>query len=926
MNKERIDEFILALNEEIAVLKHGNGKNAHVVSNGCYMRKTSDFFVYTFYLESSLFKMDEAPAEIEINGQIYEAHVLASQGQEIEIGVTVELPKKIPEAMLRINTWFVWEQLKKKYEKYLRKEDDHDFTLSEAVFTGEDEIISSMLPQYSPSKNPPNDAQKKAIEASFSHKISVIWGPPGTGKTKTIAMAIEAHLRAGRRVLLVSHANNAVDEALESVAIHLKATSFYQEGKMIRIGVPQEKLMQRLEQKCPLVFPEKIVEHLGSALFKEKIKIQKEKEQIENDIQKLNMVIGQYHEYQESAQHIATINTSLAEYHQNYQKEIKSYNALIHEKDVLCAKLRDAHSAGTIKRIIFGLSPQKLQETLSDIENRVYIQKGLIREIDVESKRLHNIVVARVTQQEKLQKMLKENLNRIKIHIHDISVRKESYEAKIKHITIRIGAIDKELGEIEGSIVKNAKFIATTLTKTHFARQLSDVLFDVMILDEASMAPLPSVYWALGHCTLAATIVGDFMQLPPIALSPGKYAKKWLRRSIFSILNITTIEHATIDPRVSLLNIQYRMAPGISCIPRELFYKNLIDDGRKKEDFYYNDSISTAPLVLLDTSIVNPWCSKIKGGGRFNVYNALLCVTLAQKILHNDPHCSIGIVTPYNAQAKLIGKIAKDDGLLEHVHISTIHRFQGGQEQVIIFDSVEGPVEKIAPMLDEMRGYDSDAPLLLNVAITRAQNRFYFIGHIEYLNKQLTMGCVLEKIVQYMEREAQIIIADTIVTSHFATDFEKYIDVLSQEQLPMKIESESSIYNEQNFWPNFLYDVTQAKKRIIIYSPFITAVRTKYFIDRFYILKNNGVDITIYTSTPNNMSDPEKIENVITYLKKMGITVIVRPHMHEKIIIIDDEIVWEGSLNVLSHRDTHEHMRRIVSKNAVNELLYSLRE
>ena len=84
-------------------------------------------------------------------------------------------------------------------------------------------------------------------ESSFSSQLAIIWGPPGTGKTKTIATAIEAHLNAGRRVLLVSHANNAVDEALEDVADQLKANPLYLEGKLVRLGKPQEEHLKILE-------------------------------------------------------------------------------------------------------------------------------------------------------------------------------------------------------------------------------------------------------------------------------------------------------------------------------------------------------------------------------------------------------------------------------------------------------------------------------------------------------------------------------------------------------------------------------------------------------------------------------------------------------------------------------------------------------
>lgn len=42
--------------------------------------------------------------------------------------------------------------------------------------------------------------------------------------------------------------------------------------------------------------------------------------------------------------------------------------------------------------------------------------------------------------------------------------------------------------------------------------------------------------------------------------------------------------------------------------------------------------------------------------------------------------------------------------------------------------------------------------------------------------------------------------------------------------------------------------------------------------------------------------------------------------MHEKVILIDDTIVWQGSLNLLSHRNTKEQMQRIVSKSVQKEV------
>lgn len=45
-------------------------------------------------------------------------------------------------------------------------------------------------------KNPPNDGQSIAIKQSFDQRVALLWGPPGTGKTDTVAVAVCAWLEA----------------------------------------------------------------------------------------------------------------------------------------------------------------------------------------------------------------------------------------------------------------------------------------------------------------------------------------------------------------------------------------------------------------------------------------------------------------------------------------------------------------------------------------------------------------------------------------------------------------------------------------------------------------------------------------------------------------------------------------------------------
>lgn len=52
--------------------------------------------------------------------------------------------------------------------------------------------------------------------------------------------------------------------------------------------------------------------------------------------------------------------------------------------------------------------------------------------------------------------------------------------------------------------------------------------------------------------------------------------------------------------------------------------------------------------------------------------------------------------------------------------------------------------------------------------------------------------------------------------------------------------------------------------------------------------------------------------------------VIERHSMHQKVAIIDGTIAWEGSLNILSHKDTEEQMRRFEGQSTVEEIIRNL--
>ncbi|HXT89787.1 MAG TPA: AAA domain-containing protein, partial [Trebonia sp.] len=84
-----------------------------------------------------------------------------------------------------------------------------------------------------------------------------MWGPPGTGKTRVLRSAIGDLLTAGKRVLLVSGTNIAVDNALHET---LKERAFAP-GEIVRVGPPHLKeIADNPEASLPLMVRAKLAE------------------------------------------------------------------------------------------------------------------------------------------------------------------------------------------------------------------------------------------------------------------------------------------------------------------------------------------------------------------------------------------------------------------------------------------------------------------------------------------------------------------------------------------------------------------------------------------------------------------------------------------------------------------------------------------
>ena len=134
--------------------------------------------------------------------------------------------------------------------------------------------------------------------------------------------------------------------------------------------------------------------------------------------------------------------------------------------------------------------------------------------------------------------------------------------------------------------------------------------------------------------------------------------------------------------------------------------------------------------------------------------------------------------------------------------------------------------------------------------------------------------------------------------------------------------SPSELYNEQTFYQAFIRDVRKARTCVIIESPFITSRRFEALQATIDAALRRGARVVINTRDPDSHEPVMRAQasQCVSILQEQGAEVLYTCNLHRKIAIVDD-VLWEGSLNILSQNDSCEIMRRTKSKSAVKQMI-----
>lgn len=608
--KTYIKEWQHALKQEINHLKKYGGSR-YSVTNG---RLLSSEGPYSYYFDTAISLRIPVGSSIKLEWGPMKSSgkVLSSEGRGIILALEQNFGDPLSDAYLLHDPWELLEQLierldeiKKSKQKRLRVK----------------RLMNPSMETKHPEAKIKGNVHELVLRSKYN-PATFVWGPPGTGKTYTLARTAANKYFQKKKVLILSHSNQAVDVLMEEMTDFIKKKKRFQEGDVIRYGG-----------------------NFGETL---------------------------------SAHHGITTNL------------------LIEKEDPLLAQDRD--------RLV---------------EERRHLKQDLA---------------------------------------HSFSKRDSDHLLELEK---QIARLLEKVRKKEVQLVKDAFIVGTTLAKAASDSTVYESDYDVVILDEASMAYVPQAAFAatLGHRVI---ICGDFKQLPPIASSRDPLVAKWLKDDVFHKAGVVEWLHeGKLHPQLFLLKEQRRMHPDISAFTNRYIYHSLVGD---HESVYKTRKgiASQAPFkeqaaVLLDTSFTGLHCMSDKTtNSRFNLWQLLLSFQLIHEAYLGGAK-SIGYVTPYRAQANLMELLLEElyekERSQADIIAATVHRFQGSERDVMIFDTVDSAPQDRAGML--LTGKESER--LINVAITRTKGKFLHVSNRNFIEKHIYQRKTLRQLVDHQVRHKQTV-------------------------------------------------------------------------------------------------------------------------------------------------------------------------
>lgn len=355
------------------------------------------------------------------------------------------------------------------------------------------------------------------------------------------------------------------------------------------------------------------------------------------------------------------------------------------------------------------------------------------------------------------------------------------------------------------SLLEGLPVWITTSLSAGASIPLAAGLFDCVVIDEAGQSDLASILPLLFRAR-RAVFVGDPKQLKHIpGITPKQEAYVSDQTDTSDLLvDFSPISRSAYDLAASaavkrgsrelLLSQHYRCHPDIIGFSNMAFYaERLIARTGKSENT--DGILSGLTWRHVDGKLHRTAKSAANGKEADSVVGLL--GSLHERLTQGNS--SVGVVTPFRGQANLIEELLSREhwwpALSESTTIGTAHSFQGGECDVMIFSPV---VTKA--MRNNLVHFAAHSDELLNVAVTRAKRALYVVGDKEHCR---AAGGALAKLVEYTEQLEKTHHSRPTPRSEAETRFAAIM-----HELGLQFREEVPLYRDENRAPyrlDFVY-------------------------------------------------------------------------------------------------------------------------
>ncbi len=634
-------------------------------------------------------------------------------------------------------------------------------------------------PEPQPCVLPTNLAQDRAITSAISAPFTVVTGPPGTGKSQVLVNTVAAALARGERVLFASKNNQAVDVVFERLAgVSAKAVP-------IRAGAARFRGEIARAIHSALARPKGTPE-VGTALAEWR-NLQVRLDGIYETAGRRELAEVRY-------------QAEEARYGELLAAAPRHILALVEQAGYINPSQIAQVATAVIPLITEALRPKpfwpwsrkrwrqrraRLEELWGWLRSAVAKALWLPEEPDAAAARgCYQVAMqaqAVLSQREQVQAAwaylhqlpdtwalndqlasLNEERSRIGRRLFDACWEKLLSQASpnVRHAASSFADGLARLSRGEGGRVSRLLELVPDVLEAFPVWGLTNLsartnlplragIFDLVVIDEASQCDIPSAIPLL-YRAKRALIIGDPKQLIHVTSLPERAEDRiasrcslgaddcrtfsFVARSLFSLAS------SRVGEAPLFLDQHFRSHPSIITFSNDHFYGSRLHVMTDSDD-------SLGPAV----SWVHVRGRFERGPGGRSVVNrpeAEVVVDHLKKLAEAGVGVgrggpSLGVVTPYRAQAEAIRELVVDRGLqlADDLVVATAHRFQGDERDVIVFSptvSAQMPAYHVS--------FASD-PNLVNVAITRARRKLLVVGDREAC---LESPGVLRDLAQYV--------------------------------------------------------------------------------------------------------------------------------------------------------------------------------